>query len=187
MDRLPLGIGRGRPVGPGMSKLLIGLYRYQGSGFSILSFLPEVITTSLANLRVSESSEPAQVRFHVDNLDGSEIERWVNEQLYARSYQASVAGARLINSLTTQLHVPADQAMATAERVLDATLQCPLGGTYVLESKGETSRWRSTAWQQPAGSYEVPFLTWFRGASGRLTQYQSRLVADLMLDMNDDL
>lgn len=207
LDRLPLGLGRGRPVGPGMSKLLVGLYRYQGNGFSLLSFMPEIITATLPNLSVEEAVEPAQVRFHVDSLEGTQVEAWVNEQLYERNLKTSLAGAKLLNSLTTQLNVPPVMAKDLAEQLFDARLQCPLGGEYVLVSKDADNRqvtasqqattsqtgaaWVSTAWGanvgQPGPNYQVPLLRWFRGASGRLTQYESRLVADLILDMKNGL
>ena len=34
LDRLPLGLGRGQPVGPGMSRLLGGVYRFTGPAVS---------------------------------------------------------------------------------------------------------------------------------------------------------
>lgn len=216
LDRLPLGLGRGRPVGPGMSKLLVGLYRYQGNGFSLISFMPEIITATLPNLSVEEAVEPAQVRFHVDRLEGTRIESWVNQQLYERNLKTSLAGARLLNSLTSQLNVRPTAVKEMAEQLFDARLQCPLGGEYVLQSEASAAEqnslpggqrevsgnrtggfdetWVSTAWDTSAGqsgaagaNYQSPLLSWFRGASGRLTQYDSRLVADLILDMQNGL
>lgn len=213
LDRLPLGLGRGRPVGPGMTKLLVGLYRFQGNGFSLISFMPEIILDTLPNLSVAEAAEPAQVRFHVDSLEGTRVETWANQQLYQRSFDASLAGVQLLQSLTAQLNVQPESAKDVAEQLLDARLQCPLGGTYVFQSNGDgatsgpepalrrTARafgseaeWTSTAWKESGGNlgampadFQAPMLKWFRGASGRLTQYESRLVADLILDMKDGL
>ncbi|WP_164104270.1 hypothetical protein [Candidatus Laterigemmans baculatus] len=189
VDQLPLGLGNGRPVGPGMSRLIGGVYRYQGGGFSILSFMPDVIHASLPYLAAAEAVEPAQVRLHVDNLQGTQLEQWVSEQLYARNYQTSLAGARLLDSLTQQLKVDQDAAAEVAATLLDAELQCPLGGEYVLRSDGGATRWVSTAWADasspevmPAG-YTPPLLRWFRGTAARLTQYDARLVLDAVVDM----
>lgn len=189
IDRLPLGLGNGRPVGPGMTRLLGGLYRYQGGGFSILSFIPEVIHASLPYLAAAEAVEPAQVRLHVDNLQGTQLERWVSQQLYDRNYQTSLAGARLLDSLSQQLKVDQDAAAEVAATLLDAQLQCPLGGEYVLRTEGGATRWVSTAWADASApeimpaDYTPPLLRWFRGAAARLTQYDARLVLDAVVDM----
>lgn len=192
LDRLPWGIGQGQPVGPGMSRLLVGLYRYQGDGYSILSFIPEIITASLPQLKIAEDPFPAQVRLRVQDLRGSQLQTWVNEQLYERSYRASLANLELLGALTTQLGVAPSAAVAEAAQVLDAQLQCPLGGTYVFESPNEATRipsWTSTA-IDPSGrqsaipdDYLATLLQWFRGFQGRLTQYDNRLVADVELEM----
>lgn len=193
IDRLPLGLGQGKPVGPGMTRLIGGLYRYQGGGFSILSFLPEVIQASLPYLAIADSLEPAQVRLHVDNLKGTQLETWVNQQVYRLNYKSSRAGARLLESLSSQLHVPASEAPRIVDALLDAKLQCPLGGDYRLRNESYGASWESSAWpvggpQSPAKvdapvDYSAPLLQWFRGASARLTQYNDRLVADMVFDI----
>jgi hypothetical protein len=193
IDRLPLGLGQGKPVGPGMTRLIGGLYRYQGGGFSILSFVPEVIQASLPYLAIADSLEPAQVRLHVDNLKGTQLETWVNQQVYRLHYKSSRAGARLLESLSSQLHVPASEAPRIVDALLDAKLQCPLGGEYRLRDETYGENWESSAW--PVGGpvapvkvdaphdYSAPLMQWFRGASARLTQYDDRLVADMVFDI----
>lgn len=189
IDRLPLGIGRGRPVGPGMTRMIGGLYRFQGGDFSVLSFMPELLHDTLPYLAAAEAVDPAQVRLRVDSLQGTHLEQWVNQQLYQRSYQTSLAGARLLDSLTQQLKVDQDIAAEVAESLLDAQLQCPLGGDYVLRTHEGTARWVSTAWEntrEPGVAprdYIAPPLEWFRGVKARLTQYDARLVVDATLDM----
>jgi hypothetical protein len=37
-----------------------------------------------------------------------------------------------MNSLSTQLHVPPEQARELAEELVSGTFKCPLGGDYVL-------------------------------------------------------
>lgn len=189
IERLPLGIGRGRPVGPGMTRMIGGLYRFQGGDFSVLSFMPDLLTDTLPYLAAAEALDPAQVRLHVNSLRGTQLEQWVNQQLYQRSYQTSVAGARLLDSLTQQLKVEPSNAAAVAESLLDAQLQCPLGGEYVLRADGDAMRWVSTAWEDAVEpgvappDYMAPPLEWFRGVNARLTQYDARLVVDATLDM----
>ncbi|MEM7315410.1 MAG: hypothetical protein AAF497_19895, partial [Planctomycetota bacterium] len=185
LDRLPLGLGRGRPVGPGMSRLIGGLYRYTGGGFSVLSFQPEVLESSLPFFEATEVDEPATVRGRVGSLLGSQLEGWVNQQLYNRAARSSLAGAEFLNLLSQQLRVGPEQATETATRVLGAPLQCSLGGEYQYNSS--TRRWISTAWAgaqpppTPPADYIAPLLHWFRGGEFTMTQYSDRLVAEGMI------
>ncbi|MCO8124758.1 hypothetical protein NHH03_23680 [Stieleria sp. TO1_6] len=185
LDRLPLGIGRGRPVGPGMYKLLGGLYRYSGGGFSVLSFQKEILESSLAFLEAVEVEQEATARGRIGSLLGSQLEGWVNNQLYQRAARSSLAGAEFLNLLTQQLHVPPQQSFETARTVLNAPLQCSLGGQY--QYNAQSKRWQSTAWNgsvppaEPPADYTSPLLIWFRGGHFTLTQYADRLVADAVI------
>ncbi len=110
LDRLPLGLGRGQPVGPGMSRLIGGLYRYSDDQFSVLSFQADVLERTLPVLAAVDVPDAAQVRARSGNLRGSQIEGWVNRQLYDRARQSSVAGASLLSLVTRQLGVTPEQA-----------------------------------------------------------------------------
>ncbi|WP_146519484.1 hypothetical protein [Stieleria varia] len=185
IDRLPLGLGKGRPVGPGMTRLLGGLYRYTGGGFSIVSFQNDVLTASLPFLEATEVDDVATARAHVGSLLGSQLESWVNGQLYERARKSSLAGANFLNLLVRQMQVKPDAAKEVAARILGANLQCGLGGQY--EYSAANGRWLSTAWggpvpaEFPPGDYVAPALQWFRGCDATATQYADRLVADVNL------
>jgi hypothetical protein len=185
LDRLPLGLGRGRPVGPGMSRLIGGLYRYTGGGFSVLSFQPEVLNASLPFMEAIEVDTPATVRGRIGSLLGSRLEGWVNEQLYQRAAKSSQAGAEFLNLLGEQLQVRPEDSLEIAETILGKPLQCSLGGEY--EYNTASMRWRSTAWSgpqppsQPPADYVAPLLNWFRGGEFTMIQYSDRLVADAVV------
>jgi hypothetical protein len=49
-----------------------------------------------------------------------------------RARDASASGSRFMNSLTTQLHVPPQDARVVAENLVAGKFKCPLGGEYVL-------------------------------------------------------
>lgn len=187
LDRLPLGLGRGQPVGPGMSRLIGGLYRYTGGGFSILSFQPEVLQASLPFLSAVDVADSAQLRMRIGNLNGSQIENWVNGQLYDLSSQGSAAGANFLGMLTRQLRVDPSQVGSASEKILGAEIQCTLGGEY--QYAAEVARWSSTAWQGDMlptiapPDYVAPVLQWFRGTSAEVTQFDDRLVADAVIDI----
>ena len=192
LDRLPLGIGRGQPIGPNTSRLLGGIYRWQASGFSVLSLIPEILQSSVPHLQVTEDGASAQVRAHIGNLVGSQLEGWVNNELYQRNLQASLSGAGFLQSLTDQLRVPAEQTPEFAARVLSGKVSDPLGGEYALvaDAVGLPSRWQSSSWpDEPRISahapadYVAPPMRWFRGMAGELTQFNDRLVLSAEVEM----
>jgi hypothetical protein len=170
-----------------MSRLIGGLYRYTDGEFSVLSFQPEVLQATLPELAAVDAEDLAQVRLRAGNLRGSQIEGWFNAQLYERAREGSIAGANFLGMLSRQLNVAPNEAMDRAEQVLGARLQCPLGGTYRYDPSAE--RWTSDAWSGgmpsllPPPNYMAPALNWFRGANASLTQYQDRLVADAIIDI----
>ena len=192
LDRLPLGIGRGQPVGPNMTRLLGGVYRYTGGEFSILSFDPALLTSTVSQLAAMEVSDSAQVRAHIGDIHDSQIAGWVNEFLYRRAATSSAAEADFLSSLSGQLGVAPDQALEQARLILGGDVQCVLGGDFQADSADSaTPQWRSTAWgvgnddppAYPPATYEAPVLNWFRGADGTLTQYPNRVVADLVIEV----
>lgn len=202
IDRLPLGLGRGQPVAPGLTRLIGGVYRYQGGGFSIVSLQSDVLMASLPFLAATEAEDLAQARVRIGNLRGSQLEGWVNAQLFQRSAEASHAGSDFLGLISRQLKVPSQDAYDVAGRLLGGKLQDPLGGTYTLLNVDDpypTARWVSDAWQQDPGrsllanrlsaadqtppGYVAPVLKWFRGGQAQLTQYAERLVVDAVVDI----
>ncbi|WP_144059926.1 hypothetical protein [Rhodopirellula sallentina] len=200
LDRLPLGLGRGQPVGPNMSRLLGGIYRYTGGEFSILSFQPDLLAQTVPLLAAEEVSDSAQLRAHIGNLKGSQLEGWVNEFLYQRASATSAAGAEFLATLSSQLgnapekRTPED-VLEQAKLILGGDVQCALGGTYrplpaLAGSTGKT-HWVSTAWGDgnlapptlPPAEYQAPIMQWFRGADATVTQYENRLVADAVIEI----
>lgn len=188
LDRLPLGLGRGRQIGPGMTKIVGGLYRYNDGQFSVLSFQPEILNRSLPHLAAIESGSTAQLRIRIGDLGGSQLQSWVNQQLYQRASQSSSAGAKYLELISRNLPVASENALSFVEEILDAKVQCTLGGDYEQISD-DPPIWRSTAWnaQQPPeespDNYQAPILRWFHGVEARLTQLDERIIVDLNLDL----
>ena len=182
IDRLPLGLGRGRPVGENLTRLLLGVYRFQQDDMSVLSFHPEVLESTLPFLRAEDVEDLATVRAHVGTLEGSQLQGWVNNQLYQRAAASSTAGANFLSLLSRQLKVEPPEALEMAAKIFGDQLQCPLGGKY--EYSRPIDRWVSTAWKSdrapksPPRDYIAPILKWFRGADATAIQYADRLVVD---------
>ena len=193
VDRLPLGIGRGQQVAPGMTRLIGGLYRFQGGGFSILSFQREILDASLPHIVADEAPDEAQFRVRAAALQGTRIESWVNKQLYQRAAKGSKSGADLLGLLTRQLKVPRADAAKVAGELLGGSISDSLGGTYVLRPDDRRGNghpwWVSSTWngfsptELPPADYVAPPLRWFRGGSANLKQLADRVIADVTIDV----
>lgn len=188
LDQLPLGFGSAIPDAAGFTRSFLGLWRWQGAGFSLLSFDRSILENVLATLAPVRTEDAAQVRLTVRNLSGSLLSGWVNDQWYERASRASHGNAALLDAIHQQLRVPGPEALSVAERMLDVRLNCPMGGTFTFTPRAPGAQegwWISTAWanemQQPDGTigpppdYVAPWLRWFRGAQLHLTQLPDRV------------
>jgi hypothetical protein len=183
MDMLPL-LGGGAPDQFGYSKLLFGLWRWQGNGFSVLSFDPAVLQRVTPQLAVEETDDPAQIRIHVGDLKNSQLSGWINTLAHQRARAASMGNVKLINSLSQQLAVPKGNAKQVADHLLDTELTCSLGGKYELVAIKGKPQWLSTAWQDEQSEYVSQIVSWFRGLDAGLIKTEDRLLVHTVIDMH---
>jgi hypothetical protein len=204
LDRLPLGLGGPPPDAFGFSKLIIGAWRWQMGGFSVLSFDRSILENCANYLRPVPAEDFAQARLLIGDLDKSRLSAWFNTFWFRRAAQTTRGNLMLLDSLQTQLKVPVKDTLTTAERIIDAKLQCSLGGQYEMETESHADSaclWRTTAWPKhiammheshtkptavhlgfdatkslPPSDYKAPWLQWFRGADLHLTQLPERLI-----------
>lgn len=199
VENLPLGIGLNlaRPDYLGFSRMIGGLWRWQNDSFSLLSFDRSILEDATGQLAPVTATDDAQVRVDVKNLQGSELADWIDGIWYARGWTASQGNALLMDTIHQQLHVPTEDCLEVAQRLLDVRLQCPLGGEYEVSKlrSGELGWWQSTAWQAagrdanggptPPPEYAAPWIEWFRGGRVHITQQPDSLavVGQMTLDM----
>jgi hypothetical protein len=200
LDRLPLGLGGGPPDLVGFSKTLIGMWRWQMGGFSVISFDREILETCAMALRILPADDVAQGRMLVRDLSKSQMAGWFNTFGFRQAAQTTRGNLLLLDSMVEQLGVPVERAREQAESLLDAKLQCTLEGEYQIDQ----GRWTTTAWPAqiqlapgahastmgfdplhsvaPEG-YLAPWLEWFRGTQLHLTQTPERLIVVGHFDM----
>jgi len=200
LDRLPLGLGGGLPDVTGYSRTLIGLWRWQMGGFSIISFHREILDACASIVRVIPADDVAQGRLRVGNISDSKVAGWFNTLGFRQAAQATRGNLFLLDSIAQQLGLAPQEAKVVAQRLLDAKLQCTLGGEYQLED----GLWQSTLWPDdlllapgahpssvgfdtlhtvPPKGYRTGWLEWFRGGNLHLTQLPERLVVVGHIDM----
>jgi hypothetical protein len=188
LDRLPLNFASA-PDMEGFSTLPFGLWRWQGNAFSLLSFHRNVLSHVGPRLLVEETESPAQIRAHVGDLAGSHLANLVTALNYQRAYQASLGNVRLLHALSQQLGVPREQALKTANQLLDTQLVCSLSGEYErVETDAGLVMWQSQGWPEAEArgfpvDYQAPLLTWFRGLDVDVTKVGDRLTVHAELEM----
>lgn len=188
LDILPLGMG-GRPGAEGFSQLLLGIWRWQGRGFSVLSMERNILEAVDRQIGFLEEDDLAQVRIQVGDLSAAKFRTWIDARSFTRAGQISQGNAQFLGILTQQLGVPQADALTTAETLLDAKLKCPLRGEYQLTGDEGAQIWTSTQ-LPPADSrakmpegYTAPPLEWFRGLEARLLRTPDRIVLRAHVDM----
>lgn len=200
LDRLPLGLGGGPPDVIGYSRALIGLWRWQMGGFSILSFHREILEACASVVRVVEAEDVAQGRLTIRDISSSRVAGWFHTLGFRQAAQATRGNLFLLDAIEEQLGIPPEESLQVAQRLLDAKLQCTLGGNYTLTG----GLWQTTGWPEELklapgahastlgfdtlhtvapDSYKASWLEWFRGANLHLTQLPERLVVVGQLDM----
>jgi hypothetical protein len=128
----------GRPTGPfddqGIARTngLFDLWLRRADDFFLFSFKRDVLVEVGQQLAMVEAERPAQVRLFVDDLSNKQVATAVSGLGYMRARNTSASGARFMNSLVTQLHVPPEEARELAEQLVGGKFDCPLGGDYAL-------------------------------------------------------
>ena len=207
LDQLPLGIGRAWPDQYGFSKSLIGLWRWQGNGFSVLSFDRSILDNAVAYLQPVAAPDPAQVRVQMKDLEHSKLANWVNTFWYRRQFAAARGNLKLLDAMQQQFHLEPQAAYDQVQRLLDMRLVCPLGGQYVIEDFGSQPVWSDTALNRlsmanrnvpianadmmlidaeqlfPPPDYVADWLGWLRGVQAHMTQSPEGLVLIATADL----
>jgi hypothetical protein len=157
----------------GFTQLPLGLWRWQGDGFSVLSYRQDVLADAAESLDAVPTENPAQIRLRVRDLSESQLAEWVQAMNDERARQTSLGNVRLLHTLTQQLRVPRAEALELAESLLETELVCTVGGEYQLREHEGLEMWVSTAWYGEDTLDEdkpAPLLTWFRGLSAELSK-----------------
>ncbi len=179
---------------------LFDLWLRRADDFFLFSFKRDVLMEVGPQLAIVQSQRPAQIRLAIDDLSNKQISTAVSGLGYMRARNTSASASRFMNSLTTQLHVPPQNARALAESLTNGRFTCPLGGDYKLislpvagEGAGEGQRklWASTATSpqnrflltEIPADYQMPLMNWFRGLSADVARANDELNLHAALDM----
>jgi hypothetical protein len=180
------------PDAAGYARHISGLWRRTAPNMTIVSFNRDILEHVTPGLILAGGAKPAQLRVTVTDLSNSKLAASLNSLAYQRGIDISVGNAGMLQSLVRQLHVPREQALATAESLVGARLVCPLGGRYVLLDRPDAARsWASTSWtgdkqqaiREVPADFVAPSMQWFRGLKADMVTERRRIDAHLELGM----
>lgn len=187
LDLLPF-LGA-QPDPEGFTRSLLGVWRWQGGGYSILSFDRDRLAAQTHTLGQIEEENLAHIRLYVGDLSESTLRYWVNSMAFSRARQTSLGNSRMLHSMTQQLRVPSAEAKAVTESILNVGLVCALGGEYAPVAGGPLDGfWLSNAVGAPTGvklpaEFEAPVLNWFRGLEASMLKTERQVQLHLELDI----
>lgn len=180
----------GTPTGDGYRSMLLGLTRLDlDNGFSLLGFDKQILGDVAPALSIETVEDTAQFHVKVGDVKNSKFGQWADDLDFQRAWETSVGNVHLMHLLTQQMRVPLSEADATAERILNAKLICPLDGEYQLHANVDgMKRWSSSAWLDGKVAsrqrYVSPLMNWLRGLELRVTIEEDRIVAAGTLDID---
>jgi hypothetical protein len=183
----------------GYSELLFGVQRREFGAFSVLAFDKALLAEVTPHLEPAEAENEAHVRVYAADLSKSKLAGYLNQLSWARGRQLSEGNAHLLKTISQQLKVPPEDALATAERLLDVSLLCGLDGKYETHTEEEGRIvWRSSVWPKDAAGhvaaddaaawampegYRAPLLKWFRGLEAEAKKDGDRLIGRIELEL----
>lgn len=170
----------------GFSQLPLGIWRWQGRGFSAVSFHRDIIAAGANHLDAQPSKNIAQFRLRVGHLAKSQLSSWANWAHFSQAYQLSTANVRLLHTLNQQLRIPISEAKQIAESLLQTELVCALDGDYKLVEQASGSQWISTNWPEESKvpqTFRSPFVEWMQQARIDFSKLNDRMVMHAEIDM----
>lgn len=168
----------------GLSRMFLGVWRWEGDGFSLLSFDRSIIENAAGIVRPEQVDDYAQVRLAVNDVAGSQMEPWLNRFWYRRGLAGSLGNAEYLNFAQQQFHLEPTAVRVATEEMIGARLQCPIGGELKWEGDQQVGQWISSAWPTEGlnpetaalgASYRAPWIDWCRGGRVHLSQLPNSL------------
>lgn len=168
----------------GFSKMFLGVWRWEGDGFSLLSFDRSIIENAAGSVRPEQVDDYAQIRLSVNDVSGSQLEPWLNRFWYRRGLAGSLGNAEYMNFALQQFHLEPTVVRLATEEMIGAKLQCPVGGELKWEGNERSGQWVSTGWPQQGlnpetapldPGYRAPWIDWCRGGRVHLSQLPNSL------------
>jgi serine/threonine protein kinase len=142
-----------------------------------------------AKHRKVASSDDAQARLRLRELQGSRVEPYIQAYTYLEARRASARNAALLDLTMQQFCLDASKAPQAIERIHRAKTVCPLGGELTLKSNAagfRSDRWPETSLydeRETPANYRFAFMDWLRGLDVGFALENQTLKADVRLEL----
>ena len=148
----------------------IFLWGWTKDGYHLAARTKATIQGVIPTLKLVKTERPAQIRIKLADLEKTNWAPAIRAYGYYHLRTISDGVALHLGDYNQQLNMPTDDVMTAAQRVLGASIRCPLGGEY---RRTENDTWISSAWKvnRMANVNAVPqdfnfqWLSWFKGLS----------------------
>ncbi len=166
------GIRDDLPVDPqGFGRARLGLWQRTLGPFVTGSPDFDVLADITSRFELVRAERPAQLWVDISDVGASELSELINGFGYFRARQVTGGNLHFLQRIQSQLGVPSDQSLRSAEELLNARLVCALGGEFKLGAQNGGQAWISSAWDDSASrlityvprGFMTPPLDWFRG------------------------
>ena len=167
-----------------------------GKQWAALALNKKMLKFLADKLKVVNTARAAQLRVRLQGLSETHLGDFLRAVAYSHSRRISAGNARFLHQLMQQFQLEPDQAQKVAEqRLLHATLHCPLGGEYkqrVTDSgavfftgTGWTTRSAYAIRDVPA-KYRFEFLDWLQRLDIEFSLSRDTLSTRIALDIQHD-
>lgn len=101
--------------------------------YTLLSWNKPTLIRAYPKIKIANDARPAQVRFHINSLSNTKIRKYFDALIYTSSRRVTCGNLYLMDSLTNQFGIPAEEIPQTTQLILHGRLVSPLGCSYELK------------------------------------------------------
>lgn len=173
-----------------LKSLLISNYIESKGAWKVIARSKEIRERVLTESQLEPVLQPAQVRLEMKHAGDAAVAPYLHACMYINERIASATNAQLINYAVQQFNLDPIRGRTAVENLLQARLQCPLQGDYLLsDSHGGAAYWSGSAWTKPSlfdevtipTGYRFRFLAWLNGLNAKFGLTTDTLTAEIEL------
>jgi hypothetical protein len=142
-----------------------------------------------AEHRKVASADSMQARLRLRELQGSQIEPYIQAYTYLEARRASARNAALYDLAQQQFRLQPNKVPAAIGRIHSAKALCPLGGRFSLQDTAggfASDRWSESSLydeRQTPADYRFAFMEWLRGLDVGFALEDQTLKAEVKLEI----
>ena len=110
----------------------------------------------IPHIKQEESDRDARVRVYVNDLSQTKLRKFLDASAYSVSYKISQDNLYLLECIQQQFNVSPDTCLLNIEKLIDASLYCPLKGEYKFIKNKNAEENMTKKWDV-AGKWDVQY------------------------------